>query len=450
MAMVFCRGCGKEVDETASFCPHCGAEQNAQSSIELSPPRPPVDYGIFLLAVPIIATIAMWFTVGQMSALQAPEIILTGIMLVAVIVTALIAVMEANKVGMTSDRSKGTYKASTWFLGILLLWFYGYPAYLYKRKHYGLPNLLVPGLLVAAIFIGVNGFMQSVIDDQRKSLGLDISEVKTAPASETTSTESSTEFNCAEQPGLAKSVDPTIVLLDHIRPINKEEKEAIAMHRLLRTGVQQTLGQDNGTSQFVLSQKVPGKLMGICVAEAYYQDSTDHKIVYSVSSVNSDIYVSIQDYTELQGALMLMELSKEEEQDNAETSVEKTQVEHATGQKQEGLTNAAKDSFPPGLSLSEVKQQAASSEQIKPSFNCEQATARIDKIICQSPELAKLDVQVYESYKEAIKTTSADQTAQLVNSQKEWIKKRNQCDSVQCITDAYEQRDQELAPWDYE
>lgn len=25
--MVFCRGCGKEIHETAPFCPHCGAPQ---------------------------------------------------------------------------------------------------------------------------------------------------------------------------------------------------------------------------------------------------------------------------------------------------------------------------------------------------------------------------------------------------------------------------------------
>jgi len=31
MAMVFCRGCGKEIHETAVTCPHCGAPQKAQS-----------------------------------------------------------------------------------------------------------------------------------------------------------------------------------------------------------------------------------------------------------------------------------------------------------------------------------------------------------------------------------------------------------------------------------
>lgn len=32
MAMVFCRGCGKEIHETALTCPHCGAPQQVASS----------------------------------------------------------------------------------------------------------------------------------------------------------------------------------------------------------------------------------------------------------------------------------------------------------------------------------------------------------------------------------------------------------------------------------
>ena len=31
MAMVFCRGCGKEVHESASTCPHCGFKYSVQT-----------------------------------------------------------------------------------------------------------------------------------------------------------------------------------------------------------------------------------------------------------------------------------------------------------------------------------------------------------------------------------------------------------------------------------
>lgn len=32
MAMVFCRGCGKEIHETAVSCPHCGCQQTAAAT----------------------------------------------------------------------------------------------------------------------------------------------------------------------------------------------------------------------------------------------------------------------------------------------------------------------------------------------------------------------------------------------------------------------------------
>jgi uncharacterized membrane protein YhaH (DUF805 family) len=31
MSMVFCRGCGKEIHETAATCPHCGAQQTVST-----------------------------------------------------------------------------------------------------------------------------------------------------------------------------------------------------------------------------------------------------------------------------------------------------------------------------------------------------------------------------------------------------------------------------------
>lgn len=34
MTMIFCRGCGKEIHETAPLCPHCGAAQVASSALQ--------------------------------------------------------------------------------------------------------------------------------------------------------------------------------------------------------------------------------------------------------------------------------------------------------------------------------------------------------------------------------------------------------------------------------
>ncbi len=32
MSMVFCRGCGKQIHQTANACPHCGAPQGGSAS----------------------------------------------------------------------------------------------------------------------------------------------------------------------------------------------------------------------------------------------------------------------------------------------------------------------------------------------------------------------------------------------------------------------------------
>ena len=34
MGMVFCRGCGKEIHETAPICPHCGAPQAIPTAVD--------------------------------------------------------------------------------------------------------------------------------------------------------------------------------------------------------------------------------------------------------------------------------------------------------------------------------------------------------------------------------------------------------------------------------
>ena len=34
--MVYCRGCGKEIHESALQCPHCGAPQHVENTVETS------------------------------------------------------------------------------------------------------------------------------------------------------------------------------------------------------------------------------------------------------------------------------------------------------------------------------------------------------------------------------------------------------------------------------
>lgn len=130
-----------------------------------------VDYEIFLLGLPLLSTLIIWFWVSGMNLLQRPGDTMSLIMLVTVIGTAIIAALEASKLGMVSDRKKGTYGPTAWFFLIMLLWIVCYPIYLLKRKSYGLKNRLVSGIIVAIIFMGSWSIMSTAIDTK-------ISEVK--------------------------------------------------------------------------------------------------------------------------------------------------------------------------------------------------------------------------------------------------------------------------------
>jgi uncharacterized protein YecT (DUF1311 family) len=85
----------------------------------------------------------------------------------------------------------------------------------------------------------------------------------------------------------------------------------------------------------------------------------------------------------------------------------------------------------------------ASRPSKSPSFNCQNASTRIEKMICSSDELAELDVQLSVAYK----------NAQLVNSDKELLKKqqdnwrknnRDACSTEPCVKSAYRSRTAEL------
>jgi hypothetical protein len=108
----------------------------------------------------------IWFWVAGMNLLQRPGDTMNLIMVATVVGTAIVASMEAGKVRMESDRRKGTYSPTSWFFLITLLWIVGYPAYLLKRRHYGLKNRIVAGVMVALLFMGSWSVMAAAIDSQ--------------------------------------------------------------------------------------------------------------------------------------------------------------------------------------------------------------------------------------------------------------------------------------------
>lgn len=162
-----CLYCGEDILAVAIKCKHCGSNIEGAGLFRSSS-----DYGIFLLATPIVAALLIWFWVGNMNLLQSPANSLALIVILTIAVTAIVAAMEAKRVGMTSDREKGTYSPMEWFFIIALFWVIGYPAYLFKRRHYGLSNHLLGGIAVALIFVGSAVGMNIFLEQKAEVMGI--------------------------------------------------------------------------------------------------------------------------------------------------------------------------------------------------------------------------------------------------------------------------------------
>jgi len=142
----------------------------AGTATQNSMPIATTDYGTFLLAIPVASTMLIWFWVSGMNLMQSPGDSMTLIMLGTVLGTAILASVEASKVGMITDREKGSYSPTAWFFLISLLWFVGYPAYLLKRKDYGLKNYLLSGILITLLFVASYAIMDGFIADKKAEL----------------------------------------------------------------------------------------------------------------------------------------------------------------------------------------------------------------------------------------------------------------------------------------
>jgi uncharacterized protein YecT (DUF1311 family) len=90
-----------------------------------------------------------------------------------------------------------------------------------------------------------------------------------------------------------------------------------------------------------------------------------------------------------------------------------------------------------------VPFSTSKNQSIAPSFNCQNASTKTEKMICSSEELSKLDAQLAELYKTAL---SVDPDKELLKQyQNSWRKNtRDACTLDSCVKTAYQNRIAEL------
>jgi hypothetical protein len=84
---------------------------------------------------------------------------------------------------MKADKAMGSYSPGQWAALLALLWVIGYPAYLFKRRHYGKANLIVSGIVVAVIFIGSAGIILAAINAKVGELQASLAAIQSPAAS---------------------------------------------------------------------------------------------------------------------------------------------------------------------------------------------------------------------------------------------------------------------------
>lgn len=82
------------------------------------------------------------------------------------------------------------------------------------------------------------------------------------------------------------------------------------------------------------------------------------------------------------------------------------------------------------------------------SFDCSKASTLVEKDICNNRLLSNLDDALSENYKYMLASNIGDGARkELKSTQREWLKTRNKCENVECLTSQYEKRVDEICDY---
>lgn len=133
-----------------------------------------------------------------------------------------------------------------------------------------------------------------------------------------------------------------------------------------------------------------------------------------------------------------------------ESAVSEPVKEAKSEPQQEPATEVAVESQPIALPEAPTAQEVIPTQEksdalASPSFDCKKASTNIEKQICSSQELSKLDHQLSDNYKSMISSNiGSDAILNLKSTQKSWLSTRNKCADTQCIADEYKKRSNEI------
>jgi len=79
-----------------------------------------------------------------------------------------------------------------------------------------------------------------------------------------------------------------------------------------------------------------------------------------------------------------------------------------------------------------------------PSFDCEKSASVVEKLICNNRRLSLLDIELESNYKQIKSQYTGDKAKPLTLDQRNWLRQRNSCKSVDCLIGSYNRRIEEL------
>lgn len=113
--------------------------------------------GFLMVVIPLISSILMWYWFYNYDIVYNMRMYLITVVSATVFLTTILATIDSHRLGLKVKiyKRKEIYGGSFLkFFVFLLLWFYAYPVYLFRRKNYGGRNLLYPLIFSILIFTG--------------------------------------------------------------------------------------------------------------------------------------------------------------------------------------------------------------------------------------------------------------------------------------------------------